>query len=183
MIENKPGNMAKVYPYFRTKLLTSVIYIRICGISINIYMPWDIYFYIYPRKPSKWDIYYIYGTLSWYMQQHTPETETFFRPRIQYTPSTSAFFVLGLRPRTKNASVSGVYCSSDEKMPRFRGYIAAYTPPKHRIYITYIPVLVDQASVLDIPSKCFKLFDEYCCFERVMLLEVEQSNIVPMVRV
>ena len=94
------------------------------------------------------------------MQQHTPETETFFRPRIQYTPSTS-----------------------DEKMPRFRGYIAAYTPPKHRIYITYIPVLVDQASVLDIPSKCFKLFDEYCCFERVMLLEVEQSNIVPMVRV
>ena len=96
------------------------------------YLSWG-YFYIYPRKPSKWDIYYIYGTLSWYMQQHTPETETFFRPRIQYTPSTSAFFVLGLRPRTKNASVSGVYCSSDEKMPRFRGYIAAYTPPKHRI--------------------------------------------------
>ena len=118
-----------------------ILYIsRSCGIYI-IYIPWDIYFYIYPRKPSKWDIYYIYGTLSWYMQQHTPETETFFHPRIQYTPSTSAFFVLGLRPRTKNASVSGVYCSSDEKMPRFRGYIAAYTPPKHRIYITYIPFI------------------------------------------
>ena len=114
-----------------------ILYIsRSCGIYI-IYIPWDIYFYIYPRKPSKWDIYYIYGTLSWYMQQHTPETETFFHPRIQYTPSTSAFFVLGLRPRTKNASVSGVYCSSDEKMPRFRGYVVAYTTTKYRIYNIY----------------------------------------------
>ena len=28
--------------------------------------------------------------------------------------------------------------AEDEKMPRLREYIIAYTPPKNRIYITYI---------------------------------------------
>ena len=120
-------HISRIYPaYYAGYIFLYIPHMR-AG-YIEKYIPCNIYFYINPRKPSKWDIYYIYSTLSWYMQQRTPEIETFFRPRIQYTPSTSAFFVLGLRPRTKNASVSGVYCSWDEKMPRFRGYIAAYTP-------------------------------------------------------
>ena len=64
-------------------------------------------------EPSKWDIYCIYGVFSWYIQQYTPSTSAFFRPRP---------------------------AASDEKLPRFRGYIVAYTPRKHRIYITYIPL-------------------------------------------
>ena len=39
------------------------------------------------HSPSKWYIYWIYGVFSCYIQQ--------------YSPSTSDFFVLGLRPRTK----------------------------------------------------------------------------------
>ena len=44
------------------------------------------------------------------MQQYTPETEAVFRPRPQ---------------------------AEDEKMPRLRGYIVAYTTRKHRIYNIY----------------------------------------------
>ena len=41
--------------------------------------------------------------------------------------STSEFF---FRPRPS--------ASDEKKMPRFRGYILAYSPPKTHIYITYI---------------------------------------------
>ena len=78
--------------------------------------PWIFltYFEI-QKKPSKWDIYYIYGVFSGYIQQFTPSTSAFFRPRP---------------------------AASDEKMPRFRGYIVGYTPQKHRIYITYIYIYI-----------------------------------------
>ena len=66
-------------------------------------------------QPSKWDIYCIYGSVSWYMQQYTPSTSAFFRPRP---------------------------AASDEKMPRSRGYIVAYTPRQTRIYITYIYIYI-----------------------------------------
>ena len=65
-------------------------------------------------QPSKWDIYCIYGSVSWYMQQYMPSTSAFFRPRP---------------------------AASDEKNPRSRGYIVAYSPRKHNIYITYIPLI------------------------------------------
>ena len=58
-------------------------------------------------------IYCIYGVFSVYIQQYTPETEAFFRPRPQ---------------------------AEDEKMPRLRGYSVGYTPKKHRIYNIY-PIL------------------------------------------
>ena len=50
------------------------------------------------------------------MQQYTPETELFFRPRPQ---------------------------AEDEKIPRLRGYIVAYTTTKHHIYNIY-PIWRDQ---------------------------------------
>ena len=67
------------------------------------------------NDPSKWDIYCIYGAFSGYIHQYTPSTSAFFRPRP---------------------------AASDEKMPRFRGYIVGYTPQKHRIYITYIYIYI-----------------------------------------
>ena len=60
---------------------------------------------------NKWDIYYIYGTSSGYIQQYSTSTSDFFRPRPP---------------------------ASDEKNPRSRGYIVGYSPPKCHIYITYI---------------------------------------------
>ena len=93
-------HISRIYPaYYAGYIFLYIPHMR-AG-YIEKYIPCNIYFYINPRKPSKWDIYYIYSTLSWYMQQRTPEIETFFRPQIQYTASTSAFFVLGLRPRMK----------------------------------------------------------------------------------
>ena len=60
---------------------------------------------------NKWDIYYIYGTSSGYIQQYSTSTSDFFRPRPP---------------------------ASDEKNPRSRGYIVGYSPPKPNIYITHI---------------------------------------------
>ena len=59
----------------------------------------------------KCDIYWIYGVFSCYIQQYSPSTSAFFRPR----PS-----------------------ASDEKMPRFRDYTVGYSPQTHRISITNI---------------------------------------------
>ena len=54
--------------------------------------------------------------------------------------STSDFF----RPRQKNSlgqgRALGNFLASDEKKPRFRGYIVVYSPPRPHIYITYIPL-------------------------------------------
>ena len=73
-------------------------------------------------------------------------------PRAIYNDiasSTSDFF----RPRIKNALVQGRalgpsalvhgpalghFLTSEEKKPRFRGYIVVYSPPTPHIYITYI---------------------------------------------
>ena len=60
---------------------------------------------------NKWDIYYIYGTSSGYIQQYSTSTSDFFRPRPP---------------------------ASDEKNRRSRGFIVGYSPPKCHIYITYI---------------------------------------------
>ena len=48
--------------------------------------------------------------------------------------------VVGLRPPRIPGKLSSdrAKMASDDKVPRFRGYIVAYTPQKHRIYITYI---------------------------------------------
>ena len=63
--------------------------------------------------------------------------------------STSVF----CRPRQKNSlgqgralgptalghgPVLGNFFASDDKKPRFRGYIVVYSPPRPNIYITYI---------------------------------------------
>ena len=79
----------------------------------------------YSEIKEKWDIYCIYGFSSCYMQQYSPSTSDFFRPRP---------------------------AASDEKNPRSRGYIAVYSPPRPHIYITYIPVFLPQISILIHPS-------------------------------
>ena len=56
----------------------------------------------------------------------------FCRAICQYiAASTSEFF---FRPRPS--------ASDEKKMPRFRGYIPAYSPPKPHIYITYIYIYI-----------------------------------------
>ena len=59
---------------------------------------------------EEWDIYCIYGVSSCYIQLYTPSTSDFFRPRP---------------------------AASDEKNPRSRGYIVAYSPRK-TIYTLHI---------------------------------------------
>ena len=57
----------------------------------------------------------------------------FCRAICQYiAASTSEFF---FRPRPS--------ASDEKKIPRFRGYIPAYSPPKPHIYITYIYVYIN----------------------------------------
>ena len=98
------------------------------GIYVNCMENQDFLTYFEIQKePSKWDIYCIYGVFSWYIQQYTPSTSAFFRPRPFFAiawqfaggrrrPSASsdppancqAIAKKGLG--RKNASVSGVYC-------------------------------------------------------------------------
>ena len=59
---------------------------------------------------EEWDIYCIYGVSSCYIQLYSPDTEDFFRPRPQ---------------------------AEDEKNPRSRGYIVAYSTRKKHIYNIY----------------------------------------------
>ena len=88
-----------------------ILYVQCCTENYDFLTYFEIIYSPDGVEPSKWDIYYIYGVFSGYIQHYTPSTSAFFRPRP---------------------------AASDEKMPRFRGYIVGYTPQKHRIYITYI---------------------------------------------
>ena len=80
------------------------------GFKINTlictYMPWDRSIFAHICRNIYWniwtylkDIYCIYGVFSCYIQQYSPSTSAFFRPRP--APQPRHFFVLGLRPRTK----------------------------------------------------------------------------------
>ena len=54
--------------------------------------------------------------------------------------STSVFFVLGKKNSLGQGRALGNFLASDEKKPRFRGYIVVYSPPGPHIYITNIPL-------------------------------------------
>ena len=60
------------------------------------------------------------------MQQYSPETEDFFRPRPK---------------------------AEDEKNPRSRGYIVAYCTRKHHIYNIYTTFLASPAWVSHVITK------------------------------
>jgi len=60
-----------------------------------------------------------------YIQQYSPETEVFFRPR----PQAEDEKIPRLRPQAE-----------DEKIPRLRGYTVGYSTKTHRISNIY-PIL------------------------------------------
>ena len=79
------------------------------------------------EREKKWHIYYIYGVLSGYIQRYSRLNLGFFRPRQKNS--------LG------QGRALGNFLASDEKKPRFRGYIVVYSPPGPHI-IHYINIYI-----------------------------------------
>ena len=71
------------------------------------------------------------------MQQYTPETGAFFRPRNNIPPKPRHFSPEAAGRGRKMPRLRGDIVSEDEKMSRFRGYVVAYTTIKYRIYNIY----------------------------------------------
>ena len=71
------------------------------------------------------------------MQQYTPETGAFFRPRNNIPTKPRHFSPEAAGRGRKMPRLRGYIVSEDEKMSRFRGYVVAYTTIKYRIYNIY----------------------------------------------
>ena len=86
-------------------------------------------------EKKRWDIYYIYGVPSGYIQRYSRLNLGFFRPRQKNSLGKGRALgpaALGHGPPLGN------FLASDEKKPRSRGYTVVYSPPGPHIYITYI---------------------------------------------